>query len=477
MIEVAEGLHCAHKQGITHRDVKPANIMRLADGAVKIMDFGIARIASESANRLTQTGFIVGTWSYMAPEQFNGTSDPQSDIWAYGVTFYELLTAAIPSRARPRGNLFAHHERRSAADQLHPGGLSGRSGPADSKTLEKDREQRYANLQDLVVDAKPILYELRRGEAVHIFAKATQLLGSGQLDAAQTSVRKALELDPTHAGARQLRTQIEKEMQRRDSAAKAGTLLEKAEKELREHQFQEALSTLASVRPYVSGDSPLHSRLMRADAVIENAKRVAKLLDVARDKLGRLDYTEAFKSVTEALAADPGNNTGKALLQEIRTGMTAREAERRMREEVSRAEGLLLTGETEQALALLQELERSHPVSPEVSSLRRRAEAQWAEENRRLRAAQGVADCKALVRNQQFEEAMAKADLLLADFPENTELRNLQRHATERLAAKKRGEQIARQKTRRRPTWRARSSISPLNCSKPGWRNWATMAS
>jgi serine/threonine protein kinase len=447
MTEVADGLFCAHRQGITHRDVKPANIMRLADGSVKIMDFGIARIGGEGANRLTQTGFIVGTWSYMAPEQFNGTSDPLSDIFAYGVTFYELLTGRNPFSAPDPAGVFS----RITTVEPPPVSTYLPGCPEDldrliQKTIAKDRSQRYGNLQDVVVDAKPILFDLRRAEAVHTFAQASQLLASRQFEAAQSAVRKALELDPTHSGARQLRSQIEKEVQRRDSTARAETLLEKAERELRDHQYQEASSTLASVRPYVPSDSPLTTRLMRADAQIETARRVAKLLDVARDNLRRLDYTEAFRSVSEALTADPSNSTGKALMQEIQTGMNLREARRRMQEELARAEGLLLTGETEQARALLQELEAAHPGSPEIASLRQRAEAQWAEENRRLRLSSGVAECKALVRNQQFEEAVSRANLLLADFPDNVELQNLLRHATDRLGAKKRAEQIARLK-------------------------------
>jgi eukaryotic-like serine/threonine-protein kinase len=448
MIEVAEGLLCAHKQGITHRDVKPANIMRLADGSVKIMDFGIARIASESANRLTQTGFIIGTWAYMAPEQFNGTSDAQSDIFAYGVTFYELLTGRNPFSAADPAGVFS---RITTIDPpLVSSILPGCPEDLDhliQKTLAKDRDQRYANLQDLVVDAKPILYDLRRGEAVHIFGKASRLFAAGQLDQAQSAVRKTLELDPTHAGARQLRTQVEKEIQRRDSAAKADTLLEKAEKELREHQFKEALATLAAVRPFVPDGSPLHTRLVRADAAIETARRVTKLLDSTRESLRRLDYTEAFKSVTEALGADPSNNTGKALLEEIRAGMTLREAKRRLQEELARAEGLLLTGEAEQALALLKELGSKNPAAPEIAALRQRAELQWAEEMRRQRLTKGVAECKALVRNQQFDEAATQVKLLLAEFPDAAELQNLLKHASERLAAKKRAEQIARLKT------------------------------
>src|SRR5580698_2841520 len=72
MSQVAEGLQCAHQHGIVHRDVKPANIMLLADGTVKIMDFGIARLTHADSARLTQSGFLMGTLTYMAPELLNG---------------------------------------------------------------------------------------------------------------------------------------------------------------------------------------------------------------------------------------------------------------------------------------------------------------------------------------------------------------------------------------------------------------------
>ena len=74
MAQVAEGLHHAHQNGIVHRDVKPANIMVLSDGSVKIMDFGIARLLSQTGTRLTRDGAMIGTVSYMAPEQFQGLS-------------------------------------------------------------------------------------------------------------------------------------------------------------------------------------------------------------------------------------------------------------------------------------------------------------------------------------------------------------------------------------------------------------------
>jgi serine/threonine protein kinase len=94
-VQILDGLDHAHKKGIIHRDLKPANIMVSAEGEVKIMDFGIARI--RNSQRLTQHGKSVGTLEYMAPEQIQGKEgDELTDVYAVGNILYELLTGHTP---------------------------------------------------------------------------------------------------------------------------------------------------------------------------------------------------------------------------------------------------------------------------------------------------------------------------------------------------------------------------------------------
>jgi serine/threonine-protein kinase len=92
---VAEGLAYAHERGVVHRDIKPANIMVPDNGAVKITDFGIARMRSSSVQ--TQTGMMMGSPKYMSPEQVIGKrADHRTDIFSLGVILYEMLTGATP---------------------------------------------------------------------------------------------------------------------------------------------------------------------------------------------------------------------------------------------------------------------------------------------------------------------------------------------------------------------------------------------
>ncbi|MDH3300264.1 MAG: protein kinase [Acidimicrobiia bacterium] len=156
-VEVAEALDAAHQQGLVHRDVKPGNIMITPSGKVKITDFGIARAARNDRD-LTEVGMIVGTASYLSPEQARGAGvDPRSDLYALGVVLFEMVTGQRPFVGDSALAVAGHHvstpppRLRSIRPSLPPA-----IDELVDRLLAKNPDDRYQSASGLVVDLRKI---------------------------------------------------------------------------------------------------------------------------------------------------------------------------------------------------------------------------------------------------------------------------------------------------------------------------------
>ncbi|GAB7035947.1 hypothetical protein JCM4914_74080 [Streptomyces platensis subsp. malvinus] len=150
--QISDALGDAHAAGIMHRDIKPSNILITPSGTVKVLDFGIARAADPyaTADRLTQTGFIVGTPPYMAPEQARGFPEPRSDLYALGCVLFELVTGRLPFQAPDAvGYLTAHLTQEPPAPSSVSTGIPSAWDDLVLRLLHKDPAQRYPNAADL----------------------------------------------------------------------------------------------------------------------------------------------------------------------------------------------------------------------------------------------------------------------------------------------------------------------------------------
>ncbi len=172
--QIASALSAAHTAGIVHRDVKPENIMIRADGIVKVLDFGLAKLteplppesvdAEAETKPLVQTdpGVVLGTVAYMSPEQARGLAvDARTDIFSLGVVIYELVAGQAPFGGATKSDLIV------ALLERDPPPLARfiAEAPAElerivMKALDKDREERYQTAKDLLIDLKRLRQKL-----------------------------------------------------------------------------------------------------------------------------------------------------------------------------------------------------------------------------------------------------------------------------------------------------------------------------
>jgi len=169
-VQVANTLADVHAQGIIHRDIKPANIMLLARGHVKLLDFGLARVVSFAgqvdSQAETQSAFaesrLLGTFIYMSPEQLQAeTMDSRSDIFSFGVMLYEMANGFHPFVANTvADSISAILTREPLPSGRYPEEVSPELNWIITKTLRKNREQRYQTAKGLLADLKNLKHRL-----------------------------------------------------------------------------------------------------------------------------------------------------------------------------------------------------------------------------------------------------------------------------------------------------------------------------
>ncbi len=263
-LQLCRGLGYAHSHGIVHRDIKPGNIIHTVDGTVKIVDFGIVHMA---ATTMTKAGMVMGTVSYMSPQQLKGERpDARSDIFSVGAVMYEFLSYRKPFEAPD----FAAVMMRILTEEPKPLHDLAPEVPADleelvNRCLCKNPDERIQSLEELALELEPIARRLQQGMVHELVSQGQELKAKGELLKARDVLRQALMTDSTHDLAKSLMSEVSTELRRVGIPQKIQQHLDAGIRLMEERRFEEALHALEEALKV----DPQH---VQARALYESAK-------------------------------------------------------------------------------------------------------------------------------------------------------------------------------------------------------------
>ena len=451
--QICRGLHHAHSAGIVHRDVKPANIFVTQDGA-KIMDFGVARWMKSSQ---TQSGMVLGTASYMSPEQIRGERvDGRSDIFSVGIVLYQLLTDKMLFSGESIETVFFKTLSEDPPELVMP---DGRGLPElqaiVSSALAKDVEDRYSSAEKMAkaietflrahsaaLPEKPVFSALDPGSAhrpsggngslrqIRHPIGATQPAPSKVMPA--TEVRPAPVRPPTPSQSRIRPTRVRPPAPSRLPRVAAAVVLLGA-----------AVGAYLFVSHQSESSPPIASALGSSPAPVDLEKR----FQFAEGLLENGQIAQAFEAVQNILAIEPGNPRALELQEAVRKAAedqakpepaqpsspvekpgpvpspkpTPREQAATIAADAALA---LSNGQLEEAQSLIARGRRLNPQSPRWSELSDQLRAKQAEAELKSFAAQYVQQGRLFLEGGNYQGAIDAYKKAMAYEPENREAQN-----------------------------------------------------
>jgi len=410
----------AHKRGIIHRDIKPGNIMVNKDGTLKVVDFGIARVLEASK---TQTGLLMGTFAYMSPEQYHGEhADERSDIWSFGVLLYELLSFQKPFA----GNTPAALMHGICAQEPAPLRSLCAEVPEEleaviGKLLQKSPNERIQSMEDLLFRLDPICKSLQVASLAEMVAQSCELVEQRDYGHARDLLRQALLIDSKNATARALLEKVNIEIRRVTLRPKAQQQVEKGKALLDEGKFAEAKVAADSALQMDSNFVPAQELRSLVQKELERVQRVADWLDGAKQLIAEGLPEDAEVLLAKVIDAEPANKRARALGEQALKQRAERERRLQLIEKMQAARSLWTQQKYTECIQLLTELEKQYPEEEDVSRLLQTAREDQAEEAKK----QQLDTAKTLLASGRYEECRSLLADLRKMFPNNQEVSEL----------------------------------------------------
>jgi serine/threonine-protein kinase len=371
LVEVCSALGYAHRNNVIHRDVKPANIFVQPDGTAKLLDFGIARLEKrDQDNNLTQTGNLIGTVPYMAPERLrNEDVDGRSDIFAAGVVLFQLMAGQLPfsgaDNVLMEKIMNEPHPRLSSIRQDLPASLE----PILDRALAKSLDDRYPAAEEMAADLTAVIAELQQDQVLELLPEAQRLMEAGEFPRARAVLHQLLKIDSKHVEARAMLGEIQRQLSLRQRENKIQQIRQQAEDALSNNRFDQSLTVLESGLDLDATNPELVNLRERARREKEKQNLIDEFLHQIDSARRKGDFKSAMAVAQKALKADKSNPRIIALRNVLT--MEVEQAQRR-----AQAKSLLDSARAEigsrrynEAIELLKQVEEVDSTNPELPLL------------------------------------------------------------------------------------------------------------
>lgn len=426
IVKVCEALAYAHAHNVVHRDVKPANIMVTKEGVVKVVDFGIARLTDMS---MTQPNMMIGSRAYMSPQLYKGEkADPRSDIWAMGVTLYELLAYRRPFVGDSEAELMFHiiYETPDEVQSLSPE-CTEELAPIVNRMLAKKSEDRFQSMEDVLHALEPIWKAAQQATVSGLLADCQELMAAKDLQRAQALLKKALHIDVGNTQAKGLLEKVNSELRRTEIMPRLQEHMSRGEGFFKAGQLREAK---AEAQAALGLDSK-HEAAKRLLADVESAEAKSQQLEqklrLTKQRLAEGALTEAAAALGQALEMDSANTQVQDLKRQIDDERSRREKRKKLGEILHRARTLWTELNYDECLSVLAAALEEFPNEPELKKLQETAKTDQAEAQKQRR----VAAVRKLMAQQNFAEANQALAALVKEFPDDAAVKNLQNLASQ----------------------------------------------
>jgi len=406
IVKILRALNYAHQRKIVHRDVKPGNVMVLADGDCKLVDFGIARMGDAN---LTHTGQIVGSMSYMSPEQLNGYDvDGRTDVWSAAVLLYQLLTYHLPFEGRDTSALIVKilSEKPPPLSTYLQNYYPPELDDIIARGLAKDREARYATADEFAFDLEHV-EGLLKAQMVSEYVEQARASMDSDLTRARELLSRVLKVDTQNSTAKQMLYQVQQLMHQQQRVDQAQVLRSRAEEALGKSNWEDALSLVDQA---LKIDQTSLDLVGLRETILQRKSRkeqVLKLVHLAEAAQRAGEVEMARRAVDDALAMDPNDTQARvlssALVREIEQRHRFEELLQSVRKEVTSAH-------FENAARMLREAEALRPQATEIAPLKNLIAAGREDQIRAERFENLKREAQQLLANGQFVQAQAKSE-------------------------------------------------------------------